>query len=239
VKGWNSKTPKDFLFPAKIPQRITLEKMLEGCDEEMTEPLGVEREPKETLGPLLLQFEYFNMKLSLGVNDVLSRLKPFLKKLPSDHRFAVEIRDKNWLVPQFVPTLRERGVPLALIDQAWMPSRASWFEKFDPITAGGMYVRSLGDRKGIEQQTEVRDKIIVDRRADLTKWVEVPKTAQKRKMQILAFANNQYAGFGPGTIEQFREHRGARRSQQRRSLDQVIESIKIFDWRTPKHARAS
>jgi len=57
----------------------------------------------------------------MGVNDFLARLRPFLKKLPKDHKFAVEIRNKNWLVPQFVETLRERGVALALIDQAWMP----------------------------------------------------------------------------------------------------------------------
>jgi hypothetical protein len=39
----------------------------------------------------------------------------------------------------------------------------------------------------------------------LVEWVEVLKTVHKRKIQILAFANNHFAGFGPGTIEQFRE----------------------------------
>jgi hypothetical protein len=58
------------------------------------------------LGLLLLQFGYFNRKAFLGVNDFLARLRPFLKKLPKDHKFAVEIRNKNWLVPQFVETLR-------------------------------------------------------------------------------------------------------------------------------------
>jgi uncharacterized protein YecE (DUF72 family) len=61
------------------------------------------------------------------------------------------------------------------------------------------------DRKGIEQQTKVWDKIIVDRHAELAEWVEVLKPVHKRKIQILAFANNHYAGYGPGTIEQFRE----------------------------------
>ncbi len=75
----------------------------------------------EKLGPLLFQFGYFNKKAFLGVNDFLARLRPFLKKLPKDHRFAVEIRNENWLVPQFVETLRERGAALTLIDQAWMP----------------------------------------------------------------------------------------------------------------------
>jgi uncharacterized protein YecE (DUF72 family) len=205
TKGWNAKTPPGFLFTAKVPQVITHEKVLLDCEAEMTEFLRVMDALGEKLGPLLLQFGYFNKKAFVGVNDFLARLRPFLKKLPKDHKFAVEIRNKNWLVPQFVEVLRERGVALALIDQAWMPRPAKWFEKFDPIIADFTYVRWLGDRKGIEQQTKVWNKIIVDRKPDLAEWVEVLKTVHKRKIQILAFANNHYAGYGPGTIEQFRE----------------------------------
>jgi uncharacterized protein YecE (DUF72 family) len=205
VKGWNAKTPPGFMFAAKVAQIITHEKVLVDCEAEFSGFLKVMDTLGEKLGPLLFQFGYFNKKAFVGVNDFLARLRPFLKKLPKDHRFAVEIRNKNWLVPQFVEALRERGVALALIDQSWMPRPAQWFEKFDPITADFTYVRWLGDRKGIEEQTKTWDKIIVDRRADLAEWVEVLKTVDKRNIQILAFANNHYAGYGPGTIEQFRE----------------------------------
>jgi uncharacterized protein YecE (DUF72 family) len=154
---------------------------------------------------LLFQFGYFNKKAFVDVNDFLARLRPFLNKLPKGHKFAVEIRNKNWLVPQFVEALRERGVALALIDQSWMPRPSQWFVKFDPITADFTYVRWLGDRKGIEEQTKVWDKIIVDRRAELSEWAEILGKVNKRRIQILAFANNHYAGYGPGTIEHFRE----------------------------------
>ena len=173
VQGWNSKTPKYFVFAAKVPQRITHEKMLADCTEEMTEFLNVMDALGEKLGPLLFQFGYFTKKAFLGVNDFLARLRPFLRKLPQDHKFAVEIRNKNWLAPQFVETLRERGVALALIDQSWMPRHAQWFDKFDPITADFTYVRWLGDRKGIEEQTKVWDKVIVDRRQELSEWAEI------------------------------------------------------------------
>jgi len=205
VKGWDAKTPTGFLFAAKVPQIITHEKVLLDCEAEFSEFLKVMDSLGEKLGPLLLQFGYFNKKAFVGVNDFLARLKPFLKKLPKDHKFAVEIRNKNWLVPQFVEALRERGVALALIDQSWMPRATAWFEKFDPITADFTYVRWLGDRKGIEQQTKVWDRIIVDRRGELSEWAEILGKVHKRKIQILAFANNHFAGFGPGTIEQFRE----------------------------------
>jgi uncharacterized protein YecE (DUF72 family) len=205
VQGWYSKTPPGFVFAAKVPQKITHEKMLADCDSEMTEFLKVMDALHEKLGPLLLQFGYFNKAAFADVNDFLARLVPFLKKLPKDHKFAVEIRNKSWLVPEFIAALRERGVALALIDQSWMSRPAQWFEKFDPITADFTYVRWLGDRKEIEKQTKVWDKIIVDRKAELSEWADILGKVYKRKVQIYTYANNHYAGFGPATVEMFRD----------------------------------
>jgi len=106
VKGWEKKIPKGFVLVAKVPQSITHEKVLVDCDEEFKQFVETMDVLGEKLGPLLLQFGYFNKKAFLGVNDFLARLRPFLKKLPKGHKFAVEIRNKNWLVPQFVETLR-------------------------------------------------------------------------------------------------------------------------------------
>src|SRR5260370_41355152 len=130
VQSWYSKTPPGFVFAAKVPQVITHQKMLHDCDQEMTEFLNVMDQLHEKLGPLLLQFAYFNRPAFVGVKDFLTLLVPFLKKLPKHHKFAVEIRNKSWLVPQFIEALREHGVALALIDQSWMMVRpAQWFEK--------------------------------------------------------------------------------------------------------------
>jgi len=92
---------------------------------------------------------------------------------------------------------------LALIDQGWMPRPWEMKEKFDMITADFTYVRWLGDRKGIEEKTTTWDKVIVDRRSDLFEWVDLLKKAQERRIQILAFANNHYAGHGPATVKLF------------------------------------
>lgn len=204
VKGWYAKTPPGFLFAAKVPQIITHEKMLSGCDEDFTQFLNAMDCLGEKLGPLLLQFGYFNQSKFAGVGEFLARLVPFLKKIPSGYRFVVEIRNKHWLVPPFFDALREHHVALALIDQSWMPGPKQLFAKFDPITADFAYVRWLGDRKGIEEKTKIWNKLIVNRTAELGDWVEVLRKVSERKIQILAFANNHYAGFGPGTLEEFR-----------------------------------
>jgi uncharacterized protein YecE (DUF72 family) len=204
VRGWYAKTPKDFLFAAKVPQVVTHEKALKDAESDLAAFLTVMDALAEKLGPLLFQFGYFNKKAFASVDDFLARLVPFLAKLPKGYRFAVEIRNKYWLVPKFADALRARGVALALVDHVWMPCPAEIFAKVDPITADFTYVRWLGDRKGIEEQTKTWDKVIVDRTADLKAWVEALRAVRRRKIQILAFANNHYAGFGPETVEMFR-----------------------------------
>jgi uncharacterized protein YecE (DUF72 family) len=205
VKGWAAKTPAGFIFAAKVPQIITHEKVLVDSAGDLKEFLKVMSALGEKLGPLLFQFPYFNIKAFASVNDFLARLVPFLKTLPKGQPFAVEIRNKNWLVPAFVEALRSRGIALALIDQSWMPRPAQWFEKFDPITANFTYVRWLGDRKGIEEQTKVWDRTIVDRGTELSEWAGILGKVAKRQIQIYAYANNHYAGHGPATVEAFRK----------------------------------
>ena len=133
----------------------------------------------------------------------LARLKPFLKKLPSGYKFAVEIRNKYWLDARFVETLRDSGVALTLIDQSWMPRPWEIKGNLDLITSDFTYVRWLGDRKGIEEQTKSWDKTIVDRTGELTEWVDVFVKFFLKNIKIFAFANNHYAGHAPATVRDF------------------------------------
>ena len=77
-------------------------------------------------------------------------------------------------------------------------------DKFDVITSDFTYVRWLGDRKGIEEKTTTWDRVIVDRQGDLSEWVNLLKKVQERRIMILTFPNNHYAGHGPSTVELFR-----------------------------------
>jgi uncharacterized protein YecE (DUF72 family) len=207
VEGWNLKTPPGFVFAAKIPQVITHEKVLVDCDDDLKHFLDTMTALGDKLGPLLFQFGYFNHSAFKSGTEFLARLKPFLKKLPKDFGFAVEIRNKSWMDAEYVDLLRENNVAIALIDQSWVPRPWEMEEKLDLITADFTYVRWLGDRKGIEAETKTWDKVIVDRTSDLRKWVEVLKQMlnTKKILKIFAFANNHYQGFGPGTVKLFKD----------------------------------
>jgi uncharacterized protein YecE (DUF72 family) len=205
VTGWYEKTPPDFIFAAKVPQVITPEKVLVDCEPEFDEFITRMDLLDEKLGPLVLQFPFFNRYAFKSVGEFLSRLRFFLKRTQGMFtcKFAAEIRNKSWLDARFADLLREHNVALALTDQEWMPRPPELFEKFDPITADFSYVRWLGDRKGIEEQTRVWDKVIVDRTSELKEWAGVFQKFVVRTFKILAYANNHYAGHGPVTIKLF------------------------------------
>jgi uncharacterized protein YecE (DUF72 family) len=229
VRGWASKTPGGFVFAAKVPRVITHDKVLVDCETEFKQFVATMDILGAKLGPLLLQFGYFNKKAFPGVNDFLARLRPFLKKLPKDHKFAVEIRNKNWLVPEFVEVLREREVALALIDQSWMPRPAEWFEKLDPITADFTYIRWLGDRMGIEEQTKVWDKTIVDRGEEMSEWVKLCRPIVKRGVTIYGYANNHYAGHGPATVALFSDLWKAKGMPEVGKARRIRREASLFD----------
>ena len=204
VQGWYAKTPPSFLFAAKVPQVITHEKVMVDCDEDLKHFLTTWTPSAKSWVCCFFNWDFNASKFKSGAEFIL-RLKRFLKKLPKGYKFALEIRNKNWLDLRFVDLLREHGVALALIDQGWMPRPWEMKNNLDLITADFTYVRWLGDRKGIEEKTKTWDKVIVDRRGDLDEWVELLKKVHDRRIMILAFANNHFAGHGPATVERFKE----------------------------------
>jgi len=87
------------------------------------------------LGPIVFQFPFFTRSTFRDRHAFNDRLLPFLQKLPSDHHFAVEIRNRDWLNAEFANLLRDHRMALVLQDRVWMPSPIEF--RFDPITADG------------------------------------------------------------------------------------------------------
>ena len=205
VNNWSARTPDDFIFAVKIPQVITHDKALVDCDSEFEEFVKTMDLLGPKLGPMVFQFPSFDRWKFPKQESFLAVLAPFLKKLPVDHKFVVEIRNKTWLDARFADVLREHNVALALTDTSFMPRPWEMKEKFDLITADFAYVRWLGDRKGIEKQTTIWDKTVIDRTSDLKNWVEVFKSlvSNTKVLKIFAFSNNHYAGHGPATAKLF------------------------------------
>lgn len=205
VAGWHDKTPAGFLFAAKVPQSITHEKMLADCRDEMREFVGVMQGLGEKLGPLLLQFRYFRKAEMPDAAPFLDRLEAFLPELPEGPRYAVEVRNRGFLGPRLFEMLHRHRVALAFIDHPWFARIDEVMRKPEARTTDFAYLRFLGDRHGIEKITTRWDQVIVDRTAEMQRWIPAIRTLLAENRTTYGYFNNHYAGYAIGSIERFRD----------------------------------
>lgn len=196
------RTPKGFVFSLKVPKSITHEKGLVGCEAEVEEFIKVAHILDEKLGVVVFQFPFFDKWQVKDRREFTDRLIPFLKKLPSGYKFAIEIRNKQWLDAEFAGMLRAYNVALVLQDFSLMPQPNEL--TFDPITADFTYIRWLGDRKVIETLTQTWNKVVDDKTNRLASWVVYCQQIQKRGIAQYIYANNHFEGFSPATVNKFR-----------------------------------
>lgn len=205
VHRWREVTPEGFVFAAKVPRVITHEKVLEDAQGEMLLFIETMSLLEEKLGPLLLQFPYFNKKAFESQEPFLERLDRFLSSLPGGIRYAVEVRNKNWVGRQLNEICARHGVALAWVDQAWMPAPQQWQKLVDGPSSDFSYFRFLGDHKAIEKITKSWDRQVIDRSERLRQWAPVLREVRGTGVDVFGFFNNHFAGHAPATIETFRE----------------------------------
>jgi uncharacterized protein YecE (DUF72 family) len=207
VEGWRDKTPAGFGFSLKVPQVITHEKLLKDCKSEVDSFLDAARLLGDKLLCCCLQFGYFNKKAFVNVQAFLERLDGFLSDWPADVPVAVEIRNKTWMTEQLAERLRAHKAVWVLSDQTWMPSPLYIVQKFEAVTGPFGYVRLLGDRAEVDRLTSTLDRIVVDRKDQIHADAEAIKVLAKR-VPVLAFINNHFAGYAPETLRQLQEALG-------------------------------
>jgi uncharacterized protein YecE (DUF72 family) len=187
VKRWRDVTPNDFAFAEKAPKLVTHALKLEAATEPMIEFLDVMREFQSKLGVILLQFppsftfEQFN------------RLRDFLRALPTDIRYAVELRDRSWGRNETLEMLREKNVAFTSAEYVSRPVRI-------PVTSDVVYIRWIGEH----QRFPVMDREQIDVMPGLTWWASELAKLPADVKTIWGFFNNDYAGFAPGTCNRFK-----------------------------------
>ncbi len=147
-----------------------------------------------------MQFGYFNRGKFANLKAFLERLKPFLAAWPADVPLAVEVRNKAWMTPALGDCLRRHNTVWVLPDQAWMPSPLSVVEKLDAVTGPFAYVRLLGDREAVDALTPKLDHIVIDRGDQVA--ADAGRSRGCKRVPVLAFVNNHFAGYSPETVRQ-------------------------------------
>jgi uncharacterized protein YecE (DUF72 family) len=201
VEGWRDRTPPGLGLSLKVPQTITHEKVLLDCRDDVSKFLGAARVSGERLICCTLQFDYFCRGKFAALTAFLDRLEAFLEAWPADVLLAVEVRNKNWMMSALGDCLRRHSAVWVLPDQAWMPSPLSVVERLDVVTGPFAYVRLLGDREAVDALTKTLDHIVIDRGEEVKAAAEAITLLAKR-VPVVAFVNNHFAGYAPETVRQ-------------------------------------
>jgi uncharacterized protein YecE (DUF72 family) len=191
VEGWRKRTPPEFRFAAKFPRLITHDKKLDRALGDAEAFVGTMQALGDKLAVLTLQFAYD------FTPDLFDRLDQFLGKLPEGVRYAVEIRNRDWVNSDLGEMLSQHNAALVLQDLHYMP-RLDW------ITADFTVIRWLGRRKDIE----VFDRIQIDRGERLNEWAAVVGGFLDRGVDVFGFFNNHFAGHSPASVRHFAELMG-------------------------------
>ncbi len=213
VSGWDRKTPDGFTLAAKFPRSIV--HAGQGSKPDATVLLDPEKTGRDLYqfldvmdllgakcGPLVLQFPYFNKQAFTSSAPFLSLLEQFLAGLPDRFRYAVEIRNRDWLTPELCGILRRHHTALVMTDLSYMPHPAAVAEEIDVITTDFVYGRLIGDRKAIDAVTTTFDRVVLDQSSRLRRWAELIGKLLPRVNAAFLYANNHYAGHAPDTIRE-------------------------------------
>jgi uncharacterized protein YecE (DUF72 family) len=197
VKNWVRRTPDNFRFTAKFPQVITHDKHLVDVEEEVELFLeNIEPLEKKTLA-LLIQ-----LPPSMEIMPGLESLRNLLPLLNNRFRYAVEVRHNSWFQDLAYNFFADNNICLV-----W--SQLAKLRTPSIVTSDFIYVRFIGDRSinGKDFGRIQKDRILEMKEwADQIKKVDNGLGKGKGNEVSLAMiaANNHYAGFGPGTVNIFR-----------------------------------
>ncbi|MCX6640899.1 MAG: DUF72 domain-containing protein [bacterium] len=216
VDNWAARTPETFLFALKFPRSIVhggeaarpdAKKILVPA---LTYPvrdrfLEVAGRLGARLGPLVLQFPYFSKDVYPDARWFYDRLEQFLRDLPQEYRYGVEIRNKDWLKPELADLFRTYHAAVVLSDYMYMPLAEEIEKYLSPATTDFGYVRLIGNRKEIEAVTMQWNREVIDRSSRLDRWADFLNHLAQQVDNIYVYVNNHYAGYAPGTVRRLQE----------------------------------
>lgn len=215
-----AQTPAGFLWGFKVPEQITVPcwpvhpryGALAGLDN----PTFLDRELFETsflrplepyrerIGVLIFEFGTFRQSAFEDAENFVRALGPFFERLPRGWRFAVEIRNAEFLRPEYFDCLRAFHV--AHVYNAWtrMPEIADQIAIPESRTSDLLVARALL-RRGRPYEDAVRMFSPYDRVQEVNETVrrglrELVDIALVDGQPAFIFVNNRLEGNSPATI---------------------------------------
>ena len=213
-------TPQHFRFAFKVPEQITCKVFpahprygaISGRENEGFLDSHALREMflrpllpyREKTAVLIFEFGAFGRRTFEETGQFLERLDPFLAALPPDFRYAVEIRNPEFLEKDYFACLRRHGV--AHVYNAWskMPELRQQIAIPESETAGFLVCRALLRRgrmyeEAVESFAPYREVQDPNPEARESMRVLIGRARENKEFFFL-FVNNRLEGNAPATI---------------------------------------
>jgi uncharacterized protein YecE (DUF72 family) len=214
-------TPDEFVFSFKVPEDITVatwptharygkragqqnEHFLDANTfaqffTSRLEPYG------KRVGPLIFEFGTFNKSTFPTPADFMTRLWPFLESVPKGFRYAIEIRNQEYLSPGYFGLLASHNV--AHVFNAWtrMPALDQQARLPGAYTADFTVVRALLARgRNYEQAVKTFEPYRLNQETNEQAREGIRQIATETrslKKDAFIYINNRLEGNAPSTIE--------------------------------------
>lgn len=213
--------PENFSFGLKVPEEITVkrwpgharygsragrpnERFLDAAhfDRAFTQVL----EPyRSRVGVMMFEFGAFGSTDFPSMADFIEKLERFLQALPAGWRYAIEIRNKEYLVADYFAVLSRYNV--AHVFNAWtrMPRIADQITLADAFTADFTVVRALLPKgrtyeRAVEELAPYQE-IQQPDPSTRSAMRQIADRAQRVGQRAYMFVNNRLEGNAPATIE--------------------------------------
>jgi uncharacterized protein YecE (DUF72 family) len=237
VEGLAAQVPADFRFGFKVSDAITVKRKpnlprfgeLAGKpNPQFLDPavfeddfLGPLEAIRAQVGILMFEFSRFSAADFRHGRDFVAALDAFLAAVPTSWPYGIEVRNREWLVPEYFDCLARHGV--AHVFNAWtkMPTVTEQLSlpgsRPNPVLVGArfllaqgrFYENAISGFEPFDSLKEVNDEA---RAAALALLEEGEKTPGRR---TYIFINNRLEGSAPWTIKAMID---ARREASRRRL---------------------
>ena len=160
---------------------------------------------RERIAVLIFEFGAFSKQVYRTPADFVAEIDPFLAALPADFRYAIEVRNQEFLCEEYFRCLHRHGI--AHVFNAWtrMPEIAEQMQLPEVFTADFTVTRALL-RKGRPYEDAVAKfspyKQVADPNPSVRQAIrDLMVRAKQRHEPSYIFVNNRLEGNAPQTIE--------------------------------------
>lgn len=164
---------------------------------------------KDRVSVMIFEFGTMSKKTMPGLDAFLTQVNRFLSELPDNWRYSIEIRNPEFLEPDYFACLRSYNVAHVLNAWTRMPEIGKQLQMEDVFTADFTVVRALlkygrayeSAVKAFEPYKSVQEQNPSTRDA----LKAIIARAKRIKQPAFVFVNNRLEGNAPGTIDAITE----------------------------------